>query len=70
MEILVTILNNKEITHFSDRFFTVNTRHYEIIQTEKRGRTFFHTVKNDSGEYKEFSHDKLVQFIKSGDLTL
>ncbi len=63
MKIPVTILNNKEITHFSDRFFTVNTRNYEIIQTEKRGRTFYHTVKNDMKEYKEFSHDKLVQFI-------
>jgi hypothetical protein len=39
-------------------------RIYKIVGSEKRDGKFFHTVKNDKGEFAEFEHEELIEIVE------
>ena len=67
MAIIKTTINNKSFEHFDSPCFEVNGRKYTIIETRTTGRGYYNTVdivKNDKGEYKEFTRKELLEYIK------
>ena len=62
-----TIIRGKKMKYFDSRVFEVDGRRYEIIGTRLTGRGIYDavdTVKNDKGEYRDFTRLDLIKFIE------
>lgn len=59
-------IGSKRFPCFDSPYFEVNGRKYTIVSTTKTGRGYYDsidTVKNDKGEYREFSRRDLIKFV-------
>ena len=67
MAIIKERIKNKEFEIFDSPYFEINGHQYVIVETKSIGRGYYNTidvVKNDKGEYREFTRKELLEYIK------